>query len=127
MEETAIVRFLLNSDLRPIVDILAEFNSKFPRARHLTVFPCSYRHVLSPSVLPLPLNFPHDLMLLPSTDRIIAFAIIYQCYSSKKPSLNPFISDMMNAACNEQVAKHERALILHLLQWNSYNNAKEKN
>lgn len=43
-------------------------------------------------------NFFQDLMLLRSTDRIIAFAIMYQCYPSEKPSVNPFVSDMMNVS-----------------------------
>ena len=37
-------------------------------------------------------------MLLRSTDRIIAFAIMYQCYPSEKPSVNPFVFDMMNVS-----------------------------
>lgn len=37
MGETAVVLSLLNSDLRPIEEVLAEFNSKFPRSRYLTV------------------------------------------------------------------------------------------
>ncbi|CAH8380984.1 unnamed protein product [Eruca vesicaria subsp. sativa] len=124
IEETRNVLSLLKSDLRPIEDVLAEFNSKFPRARHLAV--CySLSLLLQARALALPLNSPHDLMLLRSTERIIAFAIMYQCYSSKKPSVNPFLSEMVNAACNEQAEKHERAFILHLLQWHSYNNAKE--
>ncbi|KAL0887623.1 hypothetical protein Bca101_011606 [Brassica carinata] len=112
MEETAVVWSLLKSDLRPIEDVVAEFNSKFPRDRRFTA--CYSLSLLL-----------QDLMLLRSTDRIIAFAIMYQCYPSEKPSVNPFVSDMINAACNEQVEKHERAFILHLLQWNNYNNAKE--
>ncbi|VVB15056.1 unnamed protein product [Arabis nemorensis] len=101
-EETAIVLSLLKSDLRPIEDVLSEFNSKFSRPRHFI-----------------------DLMVLRGTDRLIAFAIIYHCYSSQKPSVNPFVSDMINAACNEQLEMSERAFLLHLLQWNSYNNANE--
>uniref|UniRef100_A0A1J3K1F0 CCR4-NOT transcription complex subunit 11 n=1 Tax=Noccaea caerulescens TaxID=107243 RepID=A0A1J3K1F0_NOCCA len=112
MGETAVVLSLLNSDLRPIEEVLAEFNSKFPRSRYLTV--CSSLSLLL-----------QDPMILPGTDRLIGFAIIYQCYSSNKPSANPFVSDMINAACNEQVEKYERAFLLHLLQWNNYNNAKE--
>ncbi|KAF8087989.1 hypothetical protein N665_0558s0039 [Sinapis alba] len=112
MEETAIVWTLLQSDLRPIQDVLAEFNSKFTRSRYFTV--CSSLSMLL-----------QDPMILRSTDRLIAFAIMHQCYSSNKPSLNPFISEMINAACNEQAEKYERAFLLHLFQWNSYNNAKE--
>lgn len=36
MEETATVWSLLKSDLRPIEDVVAEFNSKFPRDRRFT-------------------------------------------------------------------------------------------
>ncbi|ESQ41842.1 hypothetical protein EUTSA_v10013606mg [Eutrema salsugineum] len=112
MEETAIVWSLLQSDLRPIEDVLAEFNSKFPRSRHFTA--CTSLSLLL-----------QELMMLRSTSRLIGFAIIYQCYSSQKPSSNPFVSEMINAACNEQAEKHERAFLLHLLQWNGYKNAKE--
>ncbi|XP_056861241.1 uncharacterized protein LOC108844183 isoform X1 [Raphanus sativus] len=112
MEETAIVWTLLQSDLRPIQDVLTEFNSKLPRPRYFTV--CSALSMLL-----------QDPMILKSADRLIAFAIMHQCYASRKPSLNPFISEMINAACNEQAEKYERVFILHLFQWNSYNNAKE--
>lgn len=36
IEETATVWSLIKSDLRPIEDVVAEFNSKFPRDRHFT-------------------------------------------------------------------------------------------
>ncbi|KFK26080.1 hypothetical protein AALP_AA8G200300 [Arabis alpina] len=111
-EETAILLSLLKSDLRPIDDVLSEFSSKISRSRNFIV--CSSLSVLL-----------QDLVLLRGTDRIIAFAIMYHCYSSQKPSSNPFVSDMITAACNEQVEKSERAFLLHLLQWNSYDNAKE--
>ncbi|CAN6806205.1 unnamed protein product [Brassica oleracea] len=130
MEETAVVWTLLQSDLRPIQDVLAEFNSKFPRSRYFPV--CSSLSILlqARALVPLPLpssvlDFVTDPMILRSTDRLIAFAIMHQCYSSHKPSLNPFISEMINAACNEQAERYERAFLLHLFQWNSYNNAKE--
>ncbi|CAN6975157.1 unnamed protein product [Brassica oleracea var. botrytis] len=130
MEETAAVWTLLQSDLRPIQDVLAEFNSKFPRSRYFPV--CSSLSILlqARALVPLPLpssvlDFVTDPMILRSTDRLIAFAIMHQCYSSVKPSLNPFISEMIIAACNEQAEKYERAFLLHLFQWNSYNNAKE--
>ncbi|KAH0931710.1 hypothetical protein HID58_008827 [Brassica napus] len=130
MEETAIVWTLLQSDLRPIQDVLAEFNSKFTRSRYFPV--CSSLSILlqARALVPLPLpssvlDFVTDPMILRSTDRLIAFAIMHQCYSSVKPSLNPFVSEMINAACNEQAEKYERAFLLHLFQWNSYNNAKE--
>ncbi|KAH0888442.1 hypothetical protein HID58_050871 [Brassica napus] len=130
MEETAVVWTLLQSDLRPIQDVLSEFNSKFTRSRYFPV--CSSLSILlqARALVPLPLpssvlDFVTDPMILRSTDRLIAFAIMHQCYSSHKPSLNPFISEMINAACNEQAERYERAFLLHLFQWNSYNNAKE--
>lgn len=36
--------------------------------------------------------------MLQNTERLIAFAIIHQCYSSKKPSLNPFLSEMISVS-----------------------------
>lgn len=44
------------------------------------------------------LTFLQDPMILRSTDRLIAFAIMHQCYSSVKPSLNPFVSEMINVS-----------------------------
>lgn len=55
MEETAIVWTLLQSDLRPIQDVLTEFNSKFPRPRYFTV--CSaLSMLLQARALSSPLN-----------------------------------------------------------------------
>ncbi|CAN8255920.1 unnamed protein product [Cochlearia groenlandica] len=112
MQETAILSSLLKSDHLPIEEILSEFNSKLPRSRHFVV--CSSLSLLL-----------QDQMILRGTERLIAFAIARHCYSSNKLSVNPFLSDMINAACNEQAEKYERVFLLHLLQWNSYNNAKE--
>ncbi|KAL1197825.1 hypothetical protein V5N11_026496 [Cardamine amara subsp. amara] len=114
MEETAIILPLLKSDLRPIEDVLTEFNSKILSCRYLTV--CSSLSLL--------LQF-QEPMTLRGSERLIAFAIIYNCYSSEKPSQNPFVSEMISAACNELLEKYERAFLLHLLQWNNYNNIKE--
>ncbi|AED92561.1 CCR4-NOT transcription complex subunit [Arabidopsis thaliana] len=109
IEESAIVLSLLKSDLRPMEDVLSEFDSKFESARYLSV--CNSLSMM--------------LQMFKNTERLIAFGIIYQCYSSQKPSFNPFLSEMISAACNEQLEKSERAFLLHLLQWNSYNNVKE--
>lgn len=55
MEETAIVWTLLQSDLRPIQDVLTEFNSKLPRPRYFTV--CSaLSMLLQARALSSPLN-----------------------------------------------------------------------
>ncbi|EFH50152.1 predicted protein [Arabidopsis lyrata subsp. lyrata] len=113
IEESAIVLSLLKSDLRPMDDVLSEFNSKFDDSSRFFSVCNSLSMMLQ------------DQKMLQNTERLIAFAIIHQCYSSQKPSLNPFLSEMMSAACNEQLEKSERAFLLHLLQWNSYNNVKE--
>jgi hypothetical protein len=112
IEESAIVLSLLKSDLRPMEDVLSEFDSKFESARYLSV--CNSLSMML-----------QDQQMFKNTERLIAFGIIYQCYSSQKPSFNPFLSEMISAACNEQLEKSERAFLLHLLQWNSYNNVKE--
>ncbi|XP_023637536.1 CCR4-NOT transcription complex subunit 11 isoform X1 [Capsella rubella] len=112
IDESAVVLSLLKSDLLPIEDVLSEFNSKLQSSSYLAV--CNSLSMLL-----------QDQKLLLGTERLIAFAIIYKCYSSQKPSLNPFLSEMISAACNEQLEKSERAFLLHLLQWNSYNNVKE--
>ncbi|BBH03050.1 hypothetical protein Prudu_013808 [Prunus dulcis] len=57
-----------------------------------------------------------DKKMLSSTQRLIAFAILQQAYSSQKPSANPFISLLITAACDVEAEKYERALILQLLQ-----------
>ncbi|CAN8255342.1 unnamed protein product [Cochlearia groenlandica] len=111
-QETATLLSLLKSDHLPIVDVLSDFNSKLPRSRHFIV--CSSLSLLL-----------QDQMVLQGTERLMAFAIVRRCYPSNKPSVNAFLSEMINGACNEQAEKYERAFLLHLLQWNGYNNAKE--
>ena len=54
MEETATVWSLLKSDLRPIEDVVAEFNSKFPRDRRFNA--CNSLSLLL-QARPLALNF----------------------------------------------------------------------
>lgn len=111
-EETVAVLSLLKAELHPIDDILAEFNSKFPRARHFSV--CfSLSQLL------------RDRRILRPSERLIAFAILYQCYSSQEPSANPYVSQMINAACDEEAENYEKAFLLHLLRWNNDNNGNE--
>ncbi|XP_010420597.1 PREDICTED: CCR4-NOT transcription complex subunit 11 isoform X3 [Camelina sativa] len=112
IEESATVLSLLKSDLLPMEVVLSQFNSKLQSSSHLAV--CNSLSMML-----------QDQKMLCGTERIIAFGIIYHCYSSQKPSFNPFLSEMISAACNEQLEKSERAFLLHLLQWNNYNNVKE--
>lgn len=63
--------------------------------------------------------------MLKPTQRLIAFAILHQAYSSKQSSENPFISILVNAICNDTMEKMERAFILQLLGSASGDKSKE--
>ncbi|XP_022741409.1 CCR4-NOT transcription complex subunit 11-like isoform X2 [Durio zibethinus] len=66
-----------------------------------------------------------DKMMLSSTERLVAFAILHRCYSSQKSAANPFISFLLNAACDDGAENYERAFILHLLGSGNSNDSKE--
>ncbi|XVF14703.1 hypothetical protein REPUB_Repub09cG0084200 [Reevesia pubescens] len=66
-----------------------------------------------------------DNMMLSSTERLVAFAILHRSYSSQKSAANPFISFLVNAACDDGAEKNERAFILHLLGSSNSNSSKE--
>ncbi|KAK6153829.1 hypothetical protein DH2020_013468 [Rehmannia glutinosa] len=63
--------------------------------------------------------------ILGPTQRLIAFAIIYQAYATQQPSSNPFISKLVDAACDDEAEKYERAFVLQLLGSSSVMNSKE--
>ncbi|KAE8667554.1 TMV resistance protein N-like isoform X1 [Hibiscus syriacus] len=60
-----------------------------------------------------------DKVMLSSTERLVAFVILHRSYSSQKSAANPFISFLVNAACDDGAEKYERAFILQLLNSNS--------
>ncbi|XP_058209901.1 uncharacterized protein LOC131322556 isoform X1 [Rhododendron vialii] len=98
---------LLNAgEHRPLDEIVSDFNSKFPGL---------LRFVLCSS---LSLLLENKKMLRP-TQRLVALAILHQNYSSQKPSSNPFISLLVNAACDEEAEICERAFIIQLLGSNN--------
>ncbi|GMI68570.1 hypothetical protein like AT5G18420 [Hibiscus trionum] len=66
-----------------------------------------------------------DKMMLSSTERLVAFAILHRSYSSQKSAANPFISFLVNAACDDGAEKYERAFILQLLSSSNSNSSKE--
>lgn len=104
---------LRDGEQRPLHEITAEFFSKIePRHRS---------HCYS-SLLILLEKTPQFLR---SSERLIAFAILHQAYSSQEPSSHPFISLLVNAACDDEVEKFERAFILHLLGSATSSNSKE--
>ncbi|KAM2698258.1 hypothetical protein EV1_037288 [Malus domestica] len=102
-EESKAVFGLLRAEQRPIEEIVSEFNSIFSHGRQF--IPCFSLSLLL-----------QDKKMLNSSQRLIAFTILQQAYSSQKPSANPFFSLLINAACDVEVEKYERALVLQLLQ-----------
>eukprot|EP00262_Sarcandra_glabra_P006331 TRINITY_DN1850_c0_g1_i1.p1 TRINITY_DN1850_c0_g1~~TRINITY_DN1850_c0_g1_i1.p1 ORF type:complete len:413 (-),score=60.52 TRINITY_DN1850_c0_g1_i1:162-1400(-) len=103
---------LLTSDQRPFDEIVADFNSKFPREIHFRV--CWSLVIL----------LEEKKMLKPG-HRLVALAIIHQAYTTQQSSLSPFISFLINASCDDAAEKVERAFILQLLGSSSANNNKE--
>ncbi|KAF9587138.1 hypothetical protein IFM89_039655 [Coptis chinensis] len=93
---------LLNSDQRSIDQVVQDFTSKFPHAIHFNLC-CSLAFLIE------------DNDMLKPTQRLIAFAILHHTYSSQHSSANPFISILVNVACDDSIEKMERAFILQLL------------
>ncbi|XP_058101608.1 uncharacterized protein LOC131245875 [Magnolia sinica] len=93
---------LLNADQRPLEEIAAEFSSKFSREIQFDMC-CSLATLLE------------EKMMLKPGRRLIAFALLHQAYSKQQSSSNPFISFLINAACDDATEKTERAFILQLL------------
>ncbi|XP_047945401.1 CCR4-NOT transcription complex subunit 11-like isoform X1 [Salvia hispanica] len=105
-----LLRLLSAGEDKTVEEIVAEFNSKFPRSLHF--YACSALDFLTTD--------PKEKLLNP-TQRLIAFAIIHQAYSSQQPSSNPFISKLVGAACDDVAEKYERAFVLLLLSSTSVN------
>ncbi|XP_039016837.1 CCR4-NOT transcription complex subunit 11-like [Hibiscus syriacus] len=66
-----------------------------------------------------------DKVMISSTERLVAFAILHRSYSSQKSAANPFISFLVNAAFDDGAEKYERAFILQLLNSSNSNSSKE--
>ncbi|KAK2656447.1 hypothetical protein Ddye_009499 [Dipteronia dyeriana] len=111
-EESGRVFALLKSEHRPVEEIVSDFTSKFPRHHHFAI---CYSLLL----------LLEDKKTLNSTERLVAFAILHQAYSSQKSSANPFISLIINTACDSEAEKYERAFILQLLSSGTSNINKE--
>ncbi|WCJ21930.1 CCR4-NOT transcription complex subunit 11 [Euphorbia peplus] len=102
LEESNLVHALLTSEQRSMDEILSEFSLKIARSRSFTL--CNSLLLLL-----------EDKKMLKSPERLIAFAILHQAYSSQPSSANPFISYIVNAASDDEAAKCERAFVLQLL------------
>jgi len=94
---------LLNAgEHRPLDEIVSDFTSKFPGLLRFLL--CSSLSLLL-----------ENKKMLRSSQRLVALAILHQNYSSQKPSSNPFISVLVNVACDEEAELCERAFIIQLL------------
>lgn len=112
-EESKALYSLLNAgDQRQFDEITIEFCSKFPNSLHFRL--CSSLAIL----------VEVKSVLRPS-QRLVAFAILHQAYSSQKSSSNPFISLLVDAACDHEAEIFERAFILQLLGSSSSTSSKE--
>jgi hypothetical protein len=60
-----------------------------------------------------------------SAQRLVAFAILHQTYSTLQLPSNPFFLLLLNSACDEQAENHERAFILQLIGYGSFTTSKE--
>ncbi|GAU41498.1 hypothetical protein TSUD_13800 [Trifolium subterraneum] len=111
-EESRSLYSLIRQDQRPLNEILADFKSTVPHSRHFTL--CSYIVMIL-----------QDNKVLSTTERLIAFALLVEAYSSQNPSANPFISFIINASCHDGTKKVEKAFILQLLGVDVSHNGKE--
>lgn len=63
--------------------------------------------------------------MLKTSQRLVSFGILHQTYSSQPPSSNPFISLLIDAACDDSSEKAERAFIQQMLEFVTTSNDKE--
>ncbi|KAK9175033.1 hypothetical protein WN944_027038 [Citrus x changshan-huyou] len=144
-EESGRIFEMLKSQEKPVEEIVSDLISTFPRHRHFVL--CTTLSLLLQAILlfanlililcflhkcilgsfadPLMVIQLQDKKALNSTERLVAFAILHHSYCSQKPSANPFISLIINSACDDEVEKFERAFLLQLLSSSSSNSNKE--
>ncbi|KAJ3671592.1 hypothetical protein LUZ60_007671 [Juncus effusus] len=112
-DESKQVLLLLGGESRPFDETAAEFSSRFPRDSRFRIC-CSLSVLLQ------------DKKVLKLSQRLIALLILHRSFASPPALSHPFISFLINAACDEASGKHERIFIqLLLLGSTSANNNKE--
>ncbi|PWZ39766.1 CCR4-NOT transcription complex subunit 11 [Zea mays] len=99
-EECANLLALVSTVSRPLEDAVADFLARVPPDRRLR-FGTSISFVLE------------DKMMLQPAERLVAFAILHQGYSSQLA--NPFLPLLINAACDETCEEAEQAFLQLLL------------
>ncbi|XP_020588006.1 CCR4-NOT transcription complex subunit 11 isoform X2 [Phalaenopsis equestris] len=112
VEESEALFALLNAETRSLDDIFSEFSSRFPRDVHFRIC-CSIAMLLE------------DKKLLGTSQRLVSFGILHQTYSSQPISSNPFISLLIDAACDDSSEKVELAFIQQILGFALSSNNKE--
>ncbi|RCV37689.1 hypothetical protein SETIT_8G082900v2 [Setaria italica] len=98
--ECADLLALVSAVSRPLEDAVADFRARIAPERRLR-FGSAVTFVLE------------DKMMLQPAERLIAFAILHQGYSSQLA--NPFVPLLINAACDETSEKAERVFLQLLL------------
>ncbi|KAG6485782.1 CCR4-NOT transcription complex subunit 11-like [Zingiber officinale] len=98
IEESKNLFSLLDSESKPFDEIVADYRSQFPREARFRV--CFSLAILL-----------EDKVLLKLSQRLVAYLILHQTYSSNSPSSNPFISFLVNAASDDTSEKMEMAFI----------------
>ncbi|XP_064968012.1 uncharacterized protein LOC135614498 isoform X2 [Musa acuminata AAA Group] len=102
IEESKNLFALLDAESKPFDEIVADYLSQFAREARFRV--CSSLAVLL-----------EDKVLLKPSQRLVAYAILHETYSSQPSSLNPFISLLVNAATDDALEEMEMAFIQLLL------------
>jgi len=98
--ECADLLALVAAVTRPLEDAVADFRARIAPERRLR-FGSAVSFVLE------------DKMMLQPAERLIAFVILHQGYSSQLA--NPFVPLLINAACDETSEKAERVFLQLLL------------
>uniref|UniRef100_A0ACD6A4W4 Uncharacterized protein n=1 Tax=Avena sativa TaxID=4498 RepID=A0ACD6A4W4_AVESA len=101
---------LLSGVSRPLEDVVADFLARVPPERRFR-FGCAIKFVLE------------DKMMFPPAERLIAFAMLHQGYSSQLA--NPFVPLLINAACDETSEKPEQVFLQLLLSSANGDTSKE--
>ncbi|GFP91745.1 ccr4-not transcription complex subunit 11 [Phtheirospermum japonicum] len=109
-----LLRLINGGEDKTIEEIVADFKSNFSGV--LQFYACAALDLLTSN--------PKEKTLSP-TQRLVALAIIYQGYASQQPSSNPFISKLVDAACDDEAEKYERAFVLQLLGSSSMIDSRE--
>ncbi|PKA57162.1 hypothetical protein AXF42_Ash002466 [Apostasia shenzhenica] len=109
VQESEALFGILDAEALPLEEIFADFCSRFSRNVHFRIC-CSIAMLLE------------DKEMLKTSQRLVAFSILYQAYSSQPPSSNPFLYKLIDAACDDSSDKIELTFIQEMLASSLSNN-----